>query len=72
MSARLPEDESRRLQALQECAILDTAPEGAFDDVTRLAARLLRAPISLVSLVDESRQWFKSHHGVPIDHTPRA
>jgi GAF domain-containing protein len=72
MSARLPKDEVNRLQALQECAVLNTAPEGVFDDVTGLAARLLRMPISLVSLVDETRQWFKSRHGLDIEHTSRA
>jgi two-component system, cell cycle sensor histidine kinase and response regulator CckA len=72
MVERLPRDEGGRLQALQECAVLNTAPEGAFDDVTQMAARLLRTPISLVSLVDETRQWFKSHHGLAIQETPRA
>jgi PAS domain S-box-containing protein len=72
MNAPLPPDEQQRLAALHACAVLDTAPEGAFDDITRLAAEILQTPISLVSLVDESRQWFKSRHGLTLDQTPRA
>ncbi len=72
MIANLPADEEQRLRALQECDVLDTPPEASFDDITRMAARLLGAPISLVSLVDETRQWFKSHHGLAVAHTPRA
>ncbi|WP_457424939.1 GAF domain-containing sensor histidine kinase [Roseateles sp. P5_E7] len=71
MNAMLPSNELQRLAALQQCEVLDTPPEGAFDDITALAADLLKAPISLVSLVDESRQWFKSRHGLAVAHTPR-
>lgn len=71
MTAQLPADEAKRLEALRQCEILDTAPEGVFDDITRLAAEYLQAPISLVSLIDETRQWFKSNHGLAVSHTPR-
>jgi diguanylate cyclase len=54
-----------RLAALQDLAILDTDPEPAFDRFTRLAADLLKAPISLVSLIDRDRQFFKSEYGLP-------
>jgi diguanylate cyclase len=54
-----------RLAALQDLAILDTDPEPAFDRFTRLAADLLKAPISLVSLIDCDRQFFKSECGLP-------
>lgn len=54
-----------RLQWLRATALLDSPCEEAFDRLTRLAAKVLRAPISLVSLVDEERQFFKSCVGLP-------
>jgi diguanylate cyclase len=54
-----------RLAALRDLAILDTDPEPAFDRFTRLAADLLKAPISLVTLIDRDRQFFKSECGLP-------
>ena len=51
--------------------ILDTAPELAFDDVALLAAHICKAPVALVSFVDEHRQWFKSRVGMTDDQTPR-
>jgi signal transduction histidine kinase len=54
-----------RLAALRATALLDTPAEGAFDRLARLAARLLRAPVALVTLVDEDRQFFKSCIGLP-------
>ena len=65
------EFETRRLKALRRLELLDTAPSPAFDRITRLAATALDVPIMLVSLVDESRQWFKSHCGLDVTETPR-
>ena len=62
-----PWDEMRRLGALRAAGLLDTPPEERFDRVTRLAQRLFRVPIALISLVDEDRQWFKSHQGLAIN-----
>ena len=62
-SAPLPNDEAGRLEALRRYEILDTPPEAGFDRVTALAARLFNVPMALVSLVDESRAWFKSCYG---------
>ena len=67
----LPEDEVGRLAALRSYAILDTDPEQAFDDLTRVAARICGTPIALVSLIDEHRQWFKSKVGLDASETPR-
>lgn len=53
-----------RLAALRNLSLLDTEQEPAFDRLTRLAARIIRAPVSLVSLVDEDRQFFLSHYGL--------
>ncbi len=69
--APLPPDESQRLQTLASYAVLDTAPELAFDDFPHLASRLLEVPIALISLVDEQRQWFKSKVGLDACETPR-
>ncbi len=67
----IPDDEARRLTALQSLSILDTPPEERFDRITRLVRRMLDVPIALVSLVDENRQWFKSRQGLDAEETPR-
>jgi len=54
-----------RLAAVSRTGLLDTPPEEAFDRITRLATRLFRTPIALVSLVDRDRQFFKSAIGLP-------
>lgn len=71
MKAPIPPDEAQRTDALRECRILDTAPEDEFDDLTRLASRICEAPISLMTLVDENRQWFKSRVGMDAAETAR-
>jgi PAS domain S-box-containing protein len=71
MSVPLPPDEDARLAALHQYAILDTAPEGAFDDLTHLAASICKMPIALIGLVDAERQWFKSRVGVDAPEVPR-
>ncbi|MDB6053291.1 MAG: sensor hybrid histidine kinase [Verrucomicrobiales bacterium] len=66
-----PADEARRLVALRDYDLLDTLPEQALDDLAALAAHICEAPISLISLVDENRQWFKSRVGLSIQETSR-
>ena len=63
--------EEDRLAALQRYELLDTPEEPAFDQITRMAAKLLNVPIALISLVDRDRQWFKSRVGLPVRETPR-
>ncbi|WP_250453032.1 PAS domain S-box protein [Caballeronia sp. ATUFL_M2_KS44] len=70
--APLPPDETERLRVLHRLAILDTAPEEAFDRITRVLAHMLGVPIALVSLIDEHRQWFKSRVGLEACETPRG
>src|SRR5215217_4247478 len=65
------DEEAKRLAALSSYNVLDTLPEKEFDAITRLASYICQAPIALISLVDEERQWFKSSIGVDVDHTPR-
>ena len=69
MKAPLPENQAVRLQALEDLAILDTGPEQAFDDVVALASRICEMPISLISLVDADRQWFKAKVGMDAEET---
>jgi diguanylate cyclase (GGDEF)-like protein len=70
-AAPLPKTEAERLAALRSYNVLDTSEEAAFDEIVALAARLTNTPISLVSLIDENRQWFKAHAGLEARETPR-
>ncbi len=63
----LPENEIERLKTLRRYEILDTPPDGTFDRITSLASKIFNMPIVLISLVDEDRIWFKSHHGLETD-----
>jgi PAS domain S-box-containing protein len=69
--APAPANELERLAALRIHEVLDTAPEEEFDDLTRLASYICKTPIALVSLIDASRQWFKSRFGIDVAETPR-
>ena len=71
MTAPISPTERKRLKVLWEYEVLDTIPEEVFDDLTELAARICEAPIALISLVDEKRQWFKSKIGLTINETSR-
>ena len=68
----MDEIEQLRLAALRGYGVLDTPVEARFDRITELAADLFSAPIALVSLVDDERQWFKSHFGLSTRETPRS
>src|SRR6478609_4013469 len=60
-AADLPPDEEERLKALHDLELLDTEPEEEFDELVRRAAEATGAPIAVITLVDEARQWFKAH-----------
>ncbi len=64
--------EKERLQALHKYEILDTLPEQEFDALTQLASFICGTPISLISLIDESRQWFKARVGMQPQQTSRS
>ena len=64
-------DDAKRLAVVQRYQILDTPPDGAFDRITAIAARLFQVPIALVTVVDRDRIWFKSRHGLTIEQIDR-
>ncbi len=65
-------DEQARLAALRRYRILDTEPEQRFDDLTLLASQICETPMSLITLVDSDRQWFKSRVGLDVAETARS
>lgn len=71
MKPPIPPNEKQRLQVLWQYDVLDTVPEEVFDDLTELAAHICEAPIALITLVDEHRQWFKSRYGLNLTETSR-
>ncbi|MGJ7489680.1 histidine kinase dimerization/phosphoacceptor domain -containing protein [Variovorax sp. ZT4R33] len=66
-----PQEEFQRLAAVRRYDVLDTPPDGVFDRVTAMAAALFSVPISIISLVDVDRIWFKSHHGLEVNQIGR-
>jgi signal transduction histidine kinase len=67
----MDQEEEKRLEALRSYRIVDTLPEEDYDNLTSIAAHICGTKISLVTLVDAARQWFKSTHGMPVRETPR-
>ncbi|HHP7242208.1 MAG TPA: ATP-binding protein [Cyclobacteriaceae bacterium] len=63
--------EIERLKAIESYNILDTMSDNDYDNITTLASQICEAPISLISLIDNKRQWFKSHYGLTINETPK-
>ena len=70
MKAQPPAGQIDRLKDLHDLHVLDTDPEDQFDDVVQLASHICGMPISLVSLVDHDRQWFKANIGIEAPETP--
>ncbi|GAA3296426.1 GAF domain-containing sensor histidine kinase [Dactylosporangium vinaceum] len=72
MVVPVPSNEAERVASLHAMAVLDTPPETDFDDIVRIASEVCGAPISLVSLIDTERQWFKAKIGdLDVAETPR-
>jgi len=67
----LPNNESERIAALKRYNILDTLPEHAFDDATKLVSYICDVPIAHISFIDENRQWFKSEIGIGLSEVSR-
>jgi len=68
----LPSNEPLRLSALYDYGLLDSDNESVFDELTELAASICDVPIALITLVDESRQWFKAQVGLDTQETARS
>ncbi len=66
-----PPNETQRIETLKGFGMLDTPPDGAFDSITQLASTIFDVPISIISLVDTDRIWFKSHHGLSVKQIGR-
>jgi len=67
----LSAQEKTRLAVLRDYGVLDTAPEAELDAIVSLASEICGAPMALITLIDESRQWFKARHGIPFASTLR-
>lgn len=68
----IPANEAARLQVLRETRLLDSPEDEVFDGIASLAREITGAPLSLVSLVDQDRQWFLSHQGLDTRETSRS
>jgi len=67
----IPANEELRINAVRQYGLVDTLPEKDFDTITDLAASICDVPISLVTLLESDRNFFKSHHGIPFNEAPR-
>ncbi len=68
---QIPFNEVERIINLNSYSILDSFSETDYDNITAIASEICQTPISLISLVDDKRQWFKSHHGLDVSETPK-
>lgn len=64
--------ENNRLENLYKYEILDTPPDGYFDEITSLATKMFNVPIAIIALVDNDRIWFKSSYGLDAEEIPRS
>ena len=64
-------NEAGRMEAVLRYDLLDTPPDGTFDRITAVAARVFEVPFAIVSVVDTDRIWFKSRHGVDVEQLGR-
>ncbi len=69
--AKRPADEISRLAALEELQLINSDPEDNYDDITRLASYICNVPVSLITLISEEKQWFKSKIGTDISEASR-
>ena len=65
-------EEIRRIENLKKFDILDTPPDGSYDEITSLASKIFDVPIAIISLVDTDRIWFKSAYGLDAEEIPRS
>ena len=70
-SAQIPENETERLQALHRYLILDTPPAPVFDELTKIAAIVCKAPVATITFIDKDREWYKSKIGITDEQASR-
>ncbi len=70
-SPKFPENEKERLAEIKKYNLLDTVSESDFDNITSLIAAICDVPISLITLLDSDRNYFKSHYGLHFNQSPR-
>lgn len=68
---KFPDNEQQRLNAVKSYNILDSLPEEDYDNITALVASICDMPIALIAILDSDRNFFKSHHGIPFNQSPR-
>lgn len=71
LTPKLPANEQQRLDVLKEYRLLDTFPEGDYDNITKLVSTICEVPISLITILDKDRNFFKAHHGMSFQESPR-
>lgn len=72
ISAPLPKNENQRLETIERLSVIYAPAEQRFDRLTKMACRMFEAPMSMVSIVGETCQWFKSVQGSTSRQTPRS
>ncbi|WP_178988848.1 sensor histidine kinase [Winogradskyella schleiferi] len=71
ITPKFPKNELQRLEAVKSYNILDSLPEEDYDNITALVASICDIPIALIAVMDTDRNFFKSHHGIPFNESPR-
>lgn len=71
IAPNIPQQEAERLIALRNLQLLDSNADNGFDRLTELATQIFDVPMSMITLIDEDRQWFKSRQGLKVCETPR-
>ncbi len=69
--APFTDNEDERIISLKSYDLLDSLPEKEYDDITQLASEICGTSVSLITLIDDKRQWFKSAYGTEVKETPR-
>ena len=70
--APIPKDEFKRIASVYALDLLDTPPEDRFDQLTRCATLIFHVPISTLTLIDATREWFKSCQGLEKTERDKA
>ena len=72
IEASIPENEDKRQREVERYSILDSLPEESYDSITEIICYITKAPISLITLLDNERNFIKSNCGFPATESPRS